>query len=150
MSKMKITTVRISDVQHQWITRNHPQQLSHLVREHLDDLMQQKTPVNFHNAWRESAQKCYPFLSDGYCAICWKGGIPPRDTWQRYLQENSQVSSRFKITWEEWIMNNHHNRQSLLDEWNKDSNFNLDQNAIEHQEKTQGILKKILNFFFRK
>jgi len=112
--------------------------------------MQQKTPVNFHNAWRESAQKCYPFLSDGYCAICWKGGIPPRDTWQRYLQENSQVSSRFKITWEEWIMNNHHNRQSLLDEWNKDSNFNLDQNAIEHQEKTQGILKKILNFFFRK
>jgi hypothetical protein len=148
--KMKITTVRITDVQHTWITRNHPQQLSHLVREHLDELMQQKTPVNFHNAWRESAQKCYPFLSDGYCAICWPGGIPARDTWQRYLKENSQVTSRFKISWEEWIMNNHHNRQSLLDEWNKDTDVIPFLHESNDQERTPGFLVRLWSKLFGK
>ena len=143
MSKMKISTVRITEKQHHWIQQNHPQQLSHIVRSHIEDLMQRKTPVNFHNAWRESAQKCYPFLSEGYCSICWPGGIPNREDWQRYLRENTLGNSRSSITWEEWTMNNHFNRQSILDEWNPETIKFTPDIQEKHQERTPGFLERL-------
>jgi len=142
--KMVISTIRISKKMHSWIQQNHPQQLSHIVRSHLEDLMQRKTPVNFHNAWRESAQKCYPYLSEGYCSICWPGGVPNREDWQRYLRENTLGNSRSSITWEEWTMNNHFNRQSILDEWNKDSIKFRPEQSNNQNSSAPGIITRFL------
>jgi hypothetical protein len=52
---MKVTTVRLQEKQLDWIRQNHPQNLSRILRDHIDDLMHRATPVNFHNAWRENA-----------------------------------------------------------------------------------------------
>lgn len=116
---MKTTTVRIQEAQHKWIIENRPNQLSRIVRDHLDDLIQQQTPVNYHNAWRESAQKCFPFMQGGYCALCWPVGVPPKVDWQAYLKDNG-VGSYKTITFEEWSMIKHGSRQAQLKEWNTD------------------------------
>lgn len=117
---MKITTVRITDEQHEWITNNRQNQLSRIVREHIDELMHSETPVNFHNAWREGAQKCYPFMKGGYCALCWPAGIPDRSHWLDYVKA-FPVGSRGRLTFEEWSMSKHARRQATLDDWNRDS-----------------------------
>lgn len=122
---MKITTVRITDEQHRWIQQNRPQQLSFLVREHLDDMMQRETPVNYHNAWRESAQKCYPHIRGGYCVLCWPAGIPSKQVWSDYIKSGHRGSMAGNvqsiggvITYEEWSMSLHGERQAILAEWN--------------------------------
>ena len=91
---MKTTTVRITDEQHQWIVENRPYQLSRIVREHLDVLIHAETPVSFHNAWRESAQKCYPHMRGGYCSLCWPAGTPSRQEWTDYIRQNGVGSLR--------------------------------------------------------
>ena len=115
---MKTTTIRITKEQHKWVKDNRPTQLSRIIREHLDELIQQQTPVNFHNAWRESAQKCYPFMRGGYCAICWPVGIPPKLDWTEYLRTNG-VGTHSPSTFEEWSMFKHGSRQAQLKEWNE-------------------------------
>lgn len=122
---MRRTTIRITDDQHAWIRSNRPHQLSHIVREHLDDLMQMETPVNYHNAWRESAQKCYPHMRGGYCQICWPAGIPSKLEWSEYIKSGHRGSVAGNVqsigavlTFEEWTMTRHEQRQSLLEEWN--------------------------------
>ena len=37
--KMKVTTVRLEEKQIDWIRQNHPQNLSRILRDHIDDLM---------------------------------------------------------------------------------------------------------------
>jgi hypothetical protein len=54
---MKVTTVRLQEKQLDWIRQNHPQNLSRILRDHIDDLMHRATPVNFHNAWRENFER---------------------------------------------------------------------------------------------
>ncbi len=124
---MKITTVRITDEQHHWIKSNRPQQLSNIVREHLDDLMHRDTPVNYHNAWRESAQKCYPHMRGGYCSICWPAGIPSKVEWSEYIKSGHRGSMAGNVqsiaatmTFEEWTMLRHGDRQTSLEDWNGD------------------------------
>jgi|TARA_R110001599_G_scaffold70563_1_gene197734 hypothetical protein len=114
---MKTTTVRITDEQHQWIVENRPYQLSRIVREHLDVLIHAETPVSFHNAWRESAQKCYPHMRGGYCSLCWPAGTPSRQEWTDYIRQNGVGSPR-SHTFEEWSATKHLNRQTVLEEWN--------------------------------
>lgn len=114
---MKTTTIRITEDQHTWIRENRPNQLSAIVREHLDVLIHQETPVGFHNAWREQAQKCYPFMRGGYCALCWPAGTPPRQQWMDYIKENG-LGSRRSISFEEWSESRHARRQATLAEWN--------------------------------
>lgn len=142
---MKITTIRITEEQLDWIHQNHPQNLSRIVREHLDDLMHRATPVNFHNAWRENAQKCYPFMQGGYCNMCWPAGVPDRSIWQQYIRENSG-GIYGSVTFDEWNINRHNNRQTLLEDWNL---TNADQ--IAHQKSSQTIPDnaKIQNRGFR-
>lgn len=130
---MKITTIRITAAQLEWIHQNHPQNLSRIVREHLDDLMHRATPVNFHNAWRENAQKCYPFMQGGYCNLCWPAGVPDRSIWQQYIRENSS-GTYGSITFDEWNLNRHNNRQTILEDWNL---ANADK--ISHQESSQTL-----------
>lgn len=133
---MKTTTIRITDDQHAWLRSNRPQQLSNIVRAHLDDLMQQETPVNFHNAWRESAQKCYPHMRGGYCALCWPAGIPSRATWSEYIKSGHRGSLAGNVqsiqashTFEEWSMLQHDSRQAQLTEWN----------SSQAQDKSRGL-----------
>ena len=123
---MKTTTIRITQEQMSWIRQNRPQQLSMLVRAHLDDLIHSETPVNFHNAWRESAQKCYPHMRGGYCSLCWPTGIPSREEWTAYVKSSHRGSMAGNIshvhsvqTFTEWSMEKHARRQSSLQEWNE-------------------------------
>lgn len=152
--KMKITTIRLEANQLDWIRANHPQNLSRIVREHIHDLMHRATPVNFHNAWRESAQKCYPYMKGGYCNICWPAGIPDREIWQNYMRENG-ANNPYSLTFEEWSLNNHNNRQKTLDDWNLTNT-----NTISKQESSQTIsnqaniqysfLSRIIRAIFRR
>lgn len=115
---MKTTTIRITEEQMSWVRENRPQQLSRIVREHLDELIHSESPVNFHNAWRESAQKCYPHMRGGYCAICWPSGTPSKLEWTEYIRENG-IGARKTWTYEEWSMSRHARRQTVLDDWNE-------------------------------
>jgi hypothetical protein len=123
---MKITTVRITDEMHEWVRENRPQQLSAIVRDHLEDLMHRETPVDYHNAFRENAQKCYPHMRGGYCAICWPAGIPSKKEWAEYIRAGlvsdggGNTARIATITYEEWIMRKHGARQSVLEEWNRE------------------------------
>jgi len=122
---MKTTTVRITDEQHNWILENRPYQLSRILREHLDVLIHAETPVGFHNAWRESAQKCYPHMQGGYCAICWPAGTPSRAEWTEYIKSGHRglrdgtLQGVRTVTFEEWSATKHLNRQTVLDDWNE-------------------------------
>ncbi len=125
--KMKKTTVRITPIQHQWITEHRPQGMSAVIREAIETMMHEQTPVMYHNAWRESAQKCYPYTKGGYCAICWPAGIPARSDWTNYLQHNTKrdpngflVGDGATLTFEEWYNLKISNRQTRLDHWNRD------------------------------
>lgn len=125
--KMRKTTVRITQDQHQWIIENRPQGFSNVVREHLDQLMFEQTPVMYHNAWRENAQKCYPYTKGGYCAICWPAGIPSRTDWHDYLQHNVKrdpngflVGAGATLTYNEWYQLKVGRSQMRLDHWNRD------------------------------
>ena len=154
--RMKITTVRITPEQHAWVSQNRPQQLSSIVRAHLEELIHQQTPVNFHNAWREGAQKCYPFMRGGYCGLCWPVGVPTRAAWQEYIQEfgthglREGDRLRQRLTFEEWSMQQHHSRQATLDDWNRDS----ESYQVANQESSQalpgqpGLIRRILRRFF--
>lgn len=144
MSKKRpATTVRIRDDQHEWLKKNHPGGFSRIVRAHLDELMHQETPVGFHNAWRESAQKCYPYMRGGYCSICWPAGIPSRNDWSDYIKSGFQdnpgapgtVTVTHKMTFEEWSSLRHQNRQTILDEWNRDSSTY----HVANEERTEAI-----------
>lgn len=114
---MKTTTIRITEEQHKWIQENRPNQLSRIVREQINVLIHQETPVGFHNAWREQAQKCYPFMRGGYCSLCWPAGTPSRQHWMDYIKENGVGSFR-SHTFEEWTQSKHAQRQATLDDWN--------------------------------
>lgn len=116
---MKTTTIRITEEQHDWIQKNRPQQLSRIVRDRLDELIHAETPVGFHNAWREQAQKCYPHMRGGYCSICWPTGTPSREEWMEYIRDNG-VGKLRTFTFEEWSMSRHARRQTVLEEWNSD------------------------------
>lgn len=146
---MKITTVRITNTQHEWIVNNKPNQLSSIVRERIDELMHQETPVSFHNAWREGAQKCYPFMAGGYCSICWPAGVPDRSHWMDYVKA-FPAGSRSRLTFEEWSMQKHDQRQRTLDEWNRETH----PNKIAQEERRdaisdkRGILHRVWRFFF--
>ena len=127
-NKMRKTTVRITAAQHHWITEHRPQGMSAVIREALETMMHEQTPVMYHNAWRESAQKCYPFTKGGYCAICWPAGIPSRTDWNDYLQHNVKrdpngflVGSGATLTFEEWYNLKIESRQTRLDHWNRNS-----------------------------
>lgn len=126
---MRVTTIRITREHLEWVRSNRPQQLSHIVREHLDDLMQQGTPVGYHNAWRESAQKCYPHMRGGHCAICWPAGIPTKLEWSEYIRSGhgsnngSGISHIGVRTFEEWSSLKHEERQTSLAEWNSSEGF---------------------------
>ena len=131
--EMKITTVRITKKQKDWIRNNHPNNFSNLVREMVDELMHNQTPVGYHNAWREKAQKCYPFMQGGYCAICWPAGVPDRTVWMDYIKSgvvrgpNTQgmvQKTEYSLTFEEWNQLKIENRQLTLDEWNIDTRTN--------------------------
>lgn len=145
---MKITTIRITDEQHDWITNNRQNQLSAICRAHIDELMHSETPVNFHNAWREGAQKCYPFMKGGYCSICWPAGVPDRSHWMDYVKAYP-AGSKSRLTFEEWSMQKHDNRQRSLDEWNRETH----PNKIAYEESTdtisdeRGIIRRIWRFF---
>jgi hypothetical protein len=121
---MKTTTIRITDEQHNWILENRPYQLSRIVREHLDVVIHAETPVGFHNAWRESAQKCYPHMQGGYCAICWPAGTPSRSEWTEYIKSGHRhfsggtLQGVRTVTFEEWSATKHLDRQTVLDDWN--------------------------------
>ena len=128
---MKITTIRITEDQLDWIRQNHPQNLSRIVRDHIEDLMHRATPVNFHNAWREQAQKCYPYMQGGYCNICWPAGIPDKSIWQQYIRENSH-GKYGSVTFDEWNTIRHNNRQTILEDWNV-----TDPNKISHEKSSQ-------------
>ncbi len=150
--KMKITTVRLESKQLDWIRQNHPQNLSRILREHLDDLMHRSHPVHFHNSWRENSQKCYPFISDGYCALCWPAGIPSKEKWNQYIREGQRISHGqivSNMTWDEWYQLQHHNRQTNLVDWNF---ANTDQITQEESSQTVtdqvGIISRLLRFFF--
>lgn len=146
---MKVTTVRLEEKQIDWVRQNHPQNLSRILREHIDDLMHRSTPVNFHNAWRENAQKCYPFMDGGYCNMCWPAGIPDRSIWQQYLREN-RLGSFGSITFEEWSINRHNNRQSILDDWNvTDTDQIAQQKSGDTISRDSSIINRILAFFRR-
>ena len=146
---MKVTTVRLEEKQIDWVRQNHPQNLSRILREHVDDLMHRSTPVNFHNAWRENAQKCYPFMDGGYCNMCWPAGIPDRSIWQQYLREN-RLGSFGSITFEEWSINRHNNRQSILDDWNvTDTDQIAQQKSGDTISRDSSIINRILAFFRR-
>ena len=146
---MRITTVRITETQHEWITNNKPNQLSQIVRDRIDELMHMETPVNFHNAWREGAQKCYPFMSGGYCVLCWPAGVPDRSYWMEYIRA-FPAGTRSRLTFEEWSMSKHAQRQSQLDEWNGQTH----PDEITEQERgdaithKRGIIARIWRFFF--
>lgn len=134
---MKITTIRVTEKQLEWIRQNHPQNLSRIVREHLDDLMHRATPVNFHNSWRENAQKCYPFMSDGYCYECWPAGVPSKSQWNNYIREGQRVVGGqivSNLTWDEWLVIAHNNRQTTLENWNLSN-----ANQISHQESSETV-----------
>jgi len=131
--QMKITTVRITKKQKDWIRNNHPNGFSNLVRNMIDELMHSQTPVNYHNAWREKAQKCYPYMQGGYCVICWPAGIPDRTIWAEYLKSGVVRGSNprgiyareeYALTFEEWSQLKIENRQRTLDEWNIDTRTN--------------------------
>lgn len=148
-NKMKVTTVRLEEKQIEWIRNNHPQNLSRILREHIDDLMHRSTPVNFHNAWRENAQKCYPFMEGGYCNICWPAGIPEKSTWQQYLREN-RLGSFGSITFDEWSINRHNNRQAILDDWNVTDTHQIAQQKSSYAiSSNSGIINRIFRFFRR-
>lgn len=141
--------MRITDTQHEWITNNKPNQLSQIVRDRIDELMHMETPVNFHNAWREGAQKCYPFMSGGYCSICWPAGVPDRSYWMEYIK-TFPAGTRSRLTFEEWSMQKHDNRQRTLDEWNRNPHADEvakqeGRDAISNQ---RGIISRIWRFFF--
>ena len=146
---MRITTVRITDTQHEWIINNRPNQLSQIVRDRIDELMHMETPVNFHNAWREGAQKCYPFMAGGYCSLCWPAGVPDRSYWMEYVKA-FPAGSRSRLTFEEWSMQKHQSRQRTLDEWNRDAHpdkiaYQESRDAISNEG---GIISRIRRFFF--
>lgn len=143
--KMKVTTVRLEEKQIDWIRQNHPQNLSRILRDHIDDLMHRSTPVNFHNAWRENAQKCYPYMEGGYCKMCWPAGIPDKSMWQQYIREN-RVGAYGSCTFDEWSINRHNNRQSILDDWNA---TNPDKIAKEKSSETISNDSGIINRIFR-
>lgn len=147
--KMKITTIRITKAQHDWITNNKQNQLSSIVRDRIDEMMHMETPVNFHNAWREGAQKCYPFQSGGYCSICWPAGVPDRSYWMEYVKA-FPVGSRSRLTFEEWSMQKHDQRQQTLDEWNRDTHSYevSDQESRDAISDQRGIIRRIWRFFF--
>lgn len=124
---MRITTVRITEEQHTWLKENYPSGFSSIVRQHLDELIHSQTPVNYHNSWREVAQKCYPFTQGGYCAICWPAGIPSRQEWSEYISTTATSSQtapgtvnlvKSALSFEEWNQLRIGTRQRTLDEWN--------------------------------
>lgn len=142
--EMKITTVRITKKQKDWIRNNHPNNFSNLVRNMIDELMHNQTPVNYHNAWREKAQKCYPYMQGGYCAICWPAGIPDRSVWMEYLKSGVVRGTNprgmiqreeYALTFEEWNQLKIESRQRTLDEWNIDTRAN----EIPEQESGDAI-----------
>ena len=98
----------------------------------VDDLMHQSRPVNYHNAWRENAQKCYPFTNGGYCAICWPAGVPDRTLWMAYIKSGSVHGTNpngtiqrvdHSLTFEEWNNLRIDTRQQTLDDWNRERNI---------------------------
>ena len=107
--------------------------------------MHRSTPVNFHNAWRENAQKCYPYMEGGYCKMCWPAGIPDKSMWQQYIREN-RVGAYGSCTFDEWSINRHNNRQSILDDWNA---TNPDKIAKEKSSETISNDSGIINRIFR-
>lgn len=144
--EMKITTVRITRKQKDWIRANHPNNFSNLVRHMVDDLMHQSRPVNYHNAWRENAQKCYPFTNGGYCAICWPAGVPDRTLWMDYIKSGSVQGTNpngviqkvdHTLTFEEWNNVRIGNRQTVLDDWNRERNIGSQE--ITQEEGSQAI-----------
>jgi len=149
-NKMKVTTVRLEGKQIEWVRNNHPQNLSRILREHIDDLMHRSTPVNFHNAWRENAQKCYPYMDGGYCNMCWPAGIPDKSTWQQYLREN-RLGSFGSITFDEWSINRHNNRQTILDDWNATNTHQIaQQKSGDAISRDPSIIYRLIRFFFRR
>jgi hypothetical protein len=151
---MKITTIRIEEKQLAWIRANHPQNLSRIVREHLDDLMHRATPVNFHNAWRENAQKCYPYMQGGYCNLCWPAGVPDKSIWHQYIREN-QAGKFGSLTFDEWSLNRHNNRQTLLDDWNLTNTDTISQEKSSETIPNQAnihdsLMSRIIRAIFRR
>lgn len=125
-----ITTVRLTSKQKEWVRNNHPNNFSNLVRQMVDEMMHNATPVGYHNAWREKAQKCYPFMQGGYCAICWPAGVPDKVVWMDYIKSGSVQGSNpngviqkvdHTLTFEEWEQQRIGSRQRHLDEWNSDT-----------------------------
>lgn len=146
---MKVTTIRITKAQHEWVVNNKPNQLSAIVRDHLDELMHMETPVGFHNAWREGAQKCYPFMSGGYCSICWPAGVPDRSYWMEYVKA-FPAGTRSRLTFEEWSAQKHDRRQRTLDEWNRNTHSDQipDQESRDAISDQGGIIRRIWRIFF--
>lgn len=134
---MKKTTVRITNEQHRWVQENRPNGFSHIVREHIDQLMHEQTPVMFHNAWRDNAQKCYPYTKGGYCAICWPAGIPDRSDWHDYLKHDVKrdpngflVGAGATLTFEEWYNLRVSRKQAHVSDWNR----NTEPHQVSDQE----------------
>jgi len=118
--KMVRTTIRIQRSQLEWVHKNRPQQLSRICRDAVQEKMHEATPVSFHNAWRESAQKCFPHKRGGYCGICWPAGVPDASEWRSYIS-NEGYDHPHGLTWDEWVMVKHGKRQNQLDNWNRNS-----------------------------
>ena len=81
--------------------------------------------------------------------MCWPAGIPDRSIWQQYLREN-RLGSFGSITFEEWSINRHNNRQSILDDWNvTDTDQIAQQKSGDTISRDSSIINRILAFFRR-
>lgn len=147
--RMVRTTIRIKRSQLEWMHKNMPQQISRVCRDAIQAEMHQATPVSFHNAWRESAQKCYPRPSGGYCGICWPAGTPDQSEWRAYIS-NEGFDHPHGLTWDDWVMVRHGKRQSQLQEWNGQPHSHEVTNeesgdAISHEG---GVIRRFWRFLF--
>lgn len=146
---MKITTVRISDDQHEWVAQNRPQQLSRIVRNAIDELRFAETAVAYHNSWRDQAQICYPFPRGGYCGLCWPHGPPDRIDWQAYMHDT--IHGEHRGTWAEWNRYRFSRKEKLIQESAQLTltNYPTQQEGREaSNDDGKGVLVRIWRFFF--
>lgn len=145
MSSQKITTIRLDPEQYEWIKKNLPN-FSHFVREAVDQERYSQTAVNYHNAWRDQSQCCYPFAKGGYCGICWPHGVPDKSEWKSYRED--VLYSGFVGSWRDWNQARIDRRQMLQEQSDK-IQTGLP-NQVTNQERSQTTTNQAKSGLFRR